>query len=72
MEADPFDDRGLSVDVRRRVPPHASAVKLSAGKKHSSASSDSVISTGVPKTVVVLKIDSTPASVTSWSTFIHQ
>jgi putative hydrolase of the HAD superfamily len=43
----------------------ASAVAASAGKNDSTASSESVISTGVPKMVVVLKKDSTPPGVTS-------
>jgi hypothetical protein len=41
-------------------------VAVSAGKKDSKASSDNVISTGVPNTVVVLKNDNTPSSVASW------
>jgi hypothetical protein len=40
-----------------------SAVAASAGKKDSIANSDRVISTGVPKTVVVLKNERTPPSV---------
>src|SRR5262249_24219156 len=44
---------------------NARAVASSAGKNDSIASSDSVTSTGVPNTVVVLKNDSVPASVTS-------
>src|SRR5690606_28791561 len=40
-----------------------SEVKASAGKKSSSASSESVTSIGVPNTVVVLKNDSRPAPV---------
>jgi putative hydrolase of the HAD superfamily len=43
----------------------ASAVAASAGKNDSTASSDSVMSTGVPKMVVVLKKDSTPPGVAS-------
>jgi hypothetical protein len=42
---------------------NASDVVASAGKKVSSASSESVMSTGVPKTVVVLKSDNVPISV---------
>src|SRR5262249_607035 len=41
------------------------AVASSAGKNDSIASSDTVTSTGVPNTVVVLKNDSLPPSVTS-------
>src|SRR6185295_17239348 len=44
--------------------PSLSAVVGSAGKKASSASSESVISRGVPNTVVVLKNDNTPPSLT--------
>jgi hypothetical protein len=40
-----------------------SDVAASAGKNDSSASSDNVISTGVPKTVVVLINDRTPSSI---------
>ena len=40
----------------------ASAVSASAGKKASIASSESVISTGVPNTVVVLKNERTAAA----------
>ena len=43
----------------------ASAVPALAGKKDSNASSDKVMSTGVPKTVVVLKNERTPPSVAS-------
>ncbi len=43
----------------------AAAVAGSAGKKDSSANSDRVTSTGVPKTVIVLMKLSTPASVAS-------
>ena len=43
------------------------AVASSAGKKHSSASSERVTSIGVPKTVVVLMKLSLPSSVTSWN-----
>ena len=40
-----------------------SAVRSSAGKKVSSASSDSVISTGVPKIMVVeMKLSTSPSS----------
>src|SRR5215831_15328081 len=44
---------------------NARAVASSAGKNDSIASSDTVTSTGVPNTVVVLKNDSLPAGVTS-------
>ena len=44
----------------------ACAVASSAGKKHSSASSERVTSIGVPNTVVVLRKLNLPASVTSW------
>ena len=50
---------GLIADVS------AAAVAASAGKNDSTASSDSVMSTGVPKMVVVLKNDSTPPGVES-------
>jgi len=42
---------------------NASAVAASAGKKASKASSDSVMSSGVPNTVVVLKNERMPCSV---------
>jgi hypothetical protein len=48
----------------RRITP---AVAPSAGKRDSIASSDNVMSTGVPKTVVVLTNDSTPDSLASRS-----
>jgi hypothetical protein len=38
-----------------------------AGKKDSNANSENVMSTGVPKTVVVLRNERTPPSVTNWN-----
>jgi len=55
--------RQLLTKLFRRIRLNVSAVAESAGKNDSNASSDKVISTGVPKTVVVLRNERMPLSV---------
>src|SRR5688572_6082812 len=59
----PIERQALKAEIRAQCPERIAEVKASAGKKDSSAISESVISTGVPKIVVVLRKESVPCSV---------